>query len=43
MKYFLIYIGTLGYEKRAKDEAEKTGRPVGDIRNSYIAYRGQIE
>ncbi len=37
MKYFLIYIDILGFGKRAKEEAEKTGRPEKDIRNSYIA------
>ena len=37
MKHFLIYIDILGFGKRAKEEAEKTGRPEKDIRNSYIA------
>ncbi|MFZ3060612.1 MAG: hypothetical protein WA102_12865 [Candidatus Methanoperedens sp.] len=40
MKHFLIYIDSLGYEKKAKEEAKNTGRPVEDIRESYI---GSIE
>ncbi|MDO9097104.1 MAG: hypothetical protein Q7U60_03150, partial [Candidatus Methanoperedens sp.] len=36
MKHFLIYIDSLGYEKKAKEEAKNTGRPVEDIRESYI-------
>lgn len=36
MKHFLIYIDSLGYEKRAEGEAKTTGRPVEDIRESYI-------
>lgn len=36
MKHFLIYIDSLGYEKRAEEEAKTTGRPVEDIRESYI-------
>lgn len=33
---FLIYIDLLGYEKKAKEEAKLTGRPVEDIRKSYV-------
>lgn len=40
MKNFLVYIDLLGYEKRAEEEAKNTGRPVEDIRESYV---GSIE
>ena len=36
MRQFLIYIDSLGYEKRAQEDAQKTCRPVEDIRRSYI-------
>jgi len=32
----VLYVDILGYQKKAREEAEKTGRPVEDIRNSYI-------
>jgi len=37
MKYFLVYLDILGYGEKAKREAERAGRPVEDIRDSYIA------
>ncbi|VVB89834.1 Uncharacterised protein [uncultured archaeon] len=36
MKHFLVYIDSLGYEKRAEEDAKNTDRPVEDIRESYI-------
>lgn len=36
MKQVLIYIDIMGFEDRALDEARITGRPVEDIRGSYI-------
>ena len=33
----VLYLDILGYEKRADEDANKTGRPVEDIRNSYIS------
>jgi len=32
----IIYMDILGYNRRADEEAQKTGRPVEDIRSSYI-------
>lgn len=37
MKYFLVYFDILGYGEKAKREAKQTGRPVEDIRHSYVA------
>lgn len=36
MKQILIYLDILGYEDKAKKESESVGRPVEDIRRSYI-------
>lgn len=35
MKRILIYIDLMGFEKKAMDDAEKTNRPIEDIRDSY--------
>ncbi len=40
MEYIIIYVDLMGFEDGAQKEAEKTGRPVEDIRNSW---RSSIE
>lgn len=40
MEYIIVYVDLMGFEEKPKEEAEQTGRPVEDIRNSW---RSSIE